>query len=421
MIDIITLSNGVRVALEQIPYVRSVSLGFFVLNGSRNETAKNNGISHFIEHMLFKGTDNRTALEIADEMDQIGGQLNAYTGKEYTCYYAKVLDTHLDIAIDVLADMYFNSKFDDEEIEKERNVILEEINMVEDTPDDLVHDVLQDAVWKGSSISRTVLGTEKTISAFTGPMLKSYFNDNYRPENTVISITGNFDNETIIGKLEKYFLSYPANIFYEPYKSEVAYRPAVSKKAKDVEQLHLCIGFEGLTLDSDDNYALIALNTLFGGGMSSRLFQNIREKHGLVYSVYSYNSSYLDAGLLAIYAALNPIQADGAIRLILDEVRGLFTDMVTDKLLDKTKEQLKSNYLLSLENTSSRMSSIGRSCLLLNRILTPDELIDKIDEIDLHKINNLIGRIFTMDKISLSAVGKVKNLDFEGMLKKWSY
>lgn len=418
MTDIITLSNGVRVALEQIPYVRSVSLGIFVLNGSRNETAKNSGISHFIEHMLFKGTSNRTALEIADEMDQIGGQLNAYTGKEYTCYYAKVLDTHLDIAIDVLADMYFNSSFDDAEIEKELNVILEEISMVEDTPEDLVHDILQSTIWKGNSLSRSILGTEKTISAFNRTTLKDYFNKNYRPENTVIAVTGNFDSDLIIPKLEKYFLNYSPCAPYKFMESKVLYKPSVLKKAKDVEQLHLCLGFEGITVSSSDNYVLATLNTLFGGGMSSRLFQNIREKHGLVYSVYSYNSSYLDAGLLAIYAALNPSQTHEAVKLILKEVHGLFTDKVTEKLLHKTKEQLKSNYLLSLESTSSRMSSIGRSCLLLNRILTPDEIIDRINEVDLDRINRLIGQIFVMDKLSLSAVGRVKDIDFHKIIKE---
>ena len=416
MQEITTLKNGVRVALEPISFVRSVSFGIWVLNGSRNETAETSGMSHFIEHMLFKGTANRTAKAIADEMDAIGGQLNAYTTKECTCYHARVLDTHLEKAVDVLADMFFRSSFVDAEIERERNVILEEIAMYEDTPEELAHDNLQYAVWSGSALGRPILGTEESISAFKHDDFITYMRNNYRPENTVIAIAGNFEREKTLALFEQVFSAYPEAPAYAAPSESIIYRPSTLAIPKDAEQLHMCIGFPGITVGADETYVLAALNTVFGGGMSSRLFQTLREENGLVYSIYSYNEAYLEAGLFNIYAALNPTQAKAAMRLIKKEINRLFTEKITEPELERTKEQLKSSYLLSLESSSSRMSSIGRSTLFLNRILSPDELIRRIDGITREDVYALAERLFVPEQISLSLAGNTKSVDAKELI-----
>ena len=419
MFEITTLSNGVRVALETIPFVRSVSFGIWVLNGSKNETAATSGMSHFIEHMLFKGTENRTAKAIADEMDAIGGQLNAYTTKEYTCYHARVLDTHLEKAVDVLSDMFFRSTFAEVEIGRERNVILEEIAMYEDNPEDVAHDSLQSMVWADSPLGRPILGTESSIAGFAQEDFKRYMAQNYRTDNTVIAIAGNFESGKVMALLERVFAAFPkpdSDAYDTPPNMPIVYKSGTVAASKDVEQLHMCIGFPGITVGSEDAYVLAAMNTYFGGGMSSRLFQSLREEHGLVYSIYSYNESYLDAGVFHVYAALNPTQAKAAMGLIRAEINDLLGGGMTAEALEKAKEQLKSNYLLSLESSSSRMSSIGRSTLLMNRILSPDELIQRIDAVDLAHVNALAQKIFVPEQMSISAAGSLKGIDVKELI-----
>jgi len=416
MTEIIKLKNGVTVVLEKMPFVRSISFGIFVKNGSRNESKDTNGISHFIEHMIFKGTKVRSARQIAEEMDSIGGQLNAYTTKEYTCYYTRVLDTHFDTAINVLSDMYFNSVFDDKEIKKELNVIIEEINMYEDSPDDLVYDKLQYNVWKENSLSMPILGTEDVISKFNHNTFIDYKNKNYRTDNTVIAVAGNFEKEKIIDEINKYFGSWEEIPFDADNTNKVVFNPCIVKTKKDIEQIHLCISFEGVCLATDDSYTLSVLNTIFGGGMSSRLFQKIREENGLAYSVYSYNSSYVDTGLFSIYAGLNPNQLRDVIKFILEEINLLYKNKITKEELYKAKEQIKSNFLLSLENTLNRISSIGRGQLLLNRVLTNDELIEKINNITIDKVYDLCYKIFNFDKMAVSVVGKVEDIDIKDMI-----
>lgn len=417
MIEIKRLPNGVRVVLEPIPYLRSVALGVWVLAGSRDETPESGGISHFVEHMFFKGTAKRTARDIADEMDKVGGQMNAYTTKELTCYFARVLDDHFDVAMDVLADMCFNSAFDEDEINKEKNVILEEINMYEDTPEDLAHDILQAAVWRGDALGRPVLGTQSTVMALGREDFNNYLANRYRAENILVSVAGKYDEAMVMESVNRYFGQAANPPGYVNTAYNAAYTPSTVTRDKDVEQLHLCMAFPGIPLGSDDSYALTALNTVFGGGMSSRLFQNIREKRGLVYSIYSYPASYRDAGIYTIYAALNPAAAGDVMALIKDEIKGLFTDKITAETLANTKEQLKSNYMLGLESTSSRMSSNARSELLLGRILSPDEIVAKIDAITPEQLYKLAEGIFDMDKLSVSAVGKLSKAKhglFEG-------
>ena len=391
--------------MESIPFVRSVSFGLWVRNGSRNETAQTNGMSHFIEHMMFKGTGKRTALEIADTMDAVGGQLNAFTAKEYTCYFTRTLDTHFDVALDVLTDMFFKSKYDAAEIDKERNVILEEISMYEDTPEDLCVDLLQSHTFHQNPLGMSILGTPDTIGSFGRDDFLSFLKEKYRPQNVVVAVAGNFDEKEVLEKITAAF---------DGFKDEstggsapaATYSPGFSMKEKDIEQVHLCMGLPGIPTGSDEAYALAAVNTILGGGMSSRLFQKIREQRGLAYSVYSYNASYCDTGVFLVYAALSPAQVYDVMGLISQEIRGMFTDKITPEQLAKSKEQLKSNFLLSLENAPSRMNSIGRTLLMLNKVVTPDELVSKIDAIDMDAFYAVCDKIFKLDQMSISLVGR---------------
>jgi len=408
--EIKTLSNGIRVVMEHIPFVRSVAMGVYVHSGSRYEAAAVSGISHFIEHMLFKGTQKRTARDIADEMDAIGGQMNAYTSKEYTCFYARVLDEHAEIALDVLSDMYLNPRFDEADIQKEINVVVEEISMREDSPDDLVHYVMQRGVWKGHALGRDIAGTAKTVKSFNQAILREYYENFYTPENTIISVAGNFSGD-MLAKLEAGFggLKRGNSTVKLPAKKAV-YKPAKQLVQKKVEQLHLCLGFEGIPYKSKDGYALSALLTFFGNGMSSRLYQRIREKHGLVYSIYSYGASSVDTGLVMIYAALNPESYSRVNELIVDEIKGLSSNPITADQLYKVKQQLKSNYLLSLESSNSRMASLGRGLMTRGEITPPNDIIKKIDDINTEQIQALVERVFDLDRMSLAAVGEVKDL-----------
>jgi len=401
------LKNGIRVVCERIPYVRSVSTGIWVRTGSRNENTDNNGISHFIEHMLFKGTRNRTAAQIAECIDNIGGQINAFTGKECTCFYTRTLDEHIETALDVLSDMFFNSLFDNKDIALEKKVILEEINMYEDSPEDLVHDMLSETVWLGTSIGQPILGTKSSLGNINRSMILDYMNERYTQSNTVIAIAGNYDEERLETLLEKYFGSRePRDVKgQEPQKAE--FMPAIRVKEKDTEQVHVCIGFEGIRTGDDDIYPLLAISNLLGGGMSSRLYQKIREEKGLVYSIYSYPTTYTDTGLFTIYAGMNPENLKIVASLIEEEIVNLKKHGMTRDELERTKEQMKGNYILGLESTGSRMNSIGKSEVLLGHIYTPDEILDKISSITMDDIDRMIVRIFGSGRKGVSVVGNI--------------
>lgn len=414
--EIVTLKNGIRIVLEHMPSLRSVCLGIWIKNGSRHEDESQGGISHFIEHMLFKGTNNRSAKDIADEIDAIGGQINAYTSKEYTCYYTRTLDEHFPKSIDILADMFFNSTFDDREIEKEKNVIIEEINMYEDTPDEVAHDLLQYSIWKGCTLANPILGTKDVISSFNSETFKDYFNKKYTAQNIIVAVAGNFSKQPVVDLIKNYFEGY--DLKGDTNKpSNTIYKKSIVTKEKDIEQLHIQLGFPSIKMSDRSIYAMGALNTLFGGGMSSRLFQTIREEHGLAYSVYSYNSSYEDVGLFSIYASLIKENAKEVISHIFSEIKGLNDNKITKDQLNRTKEQLKSNYILSLESSSSRMSNIGRSLTMLNRVLVPDKVLQEIEEITLDSIYSLYQDIFNNQNISLSVVGPTSGMDFKLILE----
>lgn len=401
----ITLSNGARLLTEYIPGARSAALGFFVGAGSRHERATENGAAHFIEHLSFKGTDRRSAADLAREIDAIGGQVNAYTTKESTCYYARCLDRHLDRASDLLCDMLFHSRFAQEDVELERGVILEEIGMYEDTPEDLCADRLAMAVYKGRPLGRPILGRSSTLNEMTGESLRQWQAEHYCPSSIVVALAGRFEERHVTALRER-LAALPASI---PRRMrDAVYRPAVTVRRKAIEQNHLILAYPGLSYRDDQRYALLLLNSILGGGCSSRLFQELREKRGLCYTVYSYVSDHADAGFLGVYAALNREQEGQA----LDAMRALVCDLAdhgpTQEELDRVREQAKANLLMGAESIQSRMSQLGASALLYGKVRETDELLAQYDAVTRQQLRELAQEIFQMDRASLSAVGRVK-------------
>ncbi|MDM5213336.1 pitrilysin family protein [Peribacillus sp. NJ4] len=407
MIKKYTCQNGVRIVLENIPTVRSAAIGVWIKTGSRNETPELNGVSHFLEHMFFKGTTTRNAREIAESFDSIGGQVNAFTSKEYTCYYAKVMDNHASYALEILADMFFNSTFDGEELKKEKNVVYEEIKMYEDTPDDIVHDLLSKAVYENHPLGYPILGTENTLETFNSDTLKKYVHDMYTPDKVVVSIAGNVD-EKLIQEVESYFGSYQGGEDRLELVKPSFHENRITRK-KDTEQAHLCLGYKGLEIGNEKTYSLITLNNILGGSMSSRLFQDVREQRGLAYSVYSYHSSYQDSGMVTVYGGTGTNQLDSLYETIQETLDTLKRDGITEKELRNSKEQLKGSLMLSLESTNSRMSRNGKNELMLGEHRSLDDIIIKIDEVTEDTVNELANQIFT--EHSLSLVSPLENWD----------
>ncbi|MEC0135993.1 pitrilysin family protein [Paenibacillus macerans] len=396
------LKNGLRVVMEQIPTCRSVSFGIWVKTGSRNEQPEVGGISHFIEHMLFKGTERFSARDIAEQFDAIGGNVNAFTSKEYTCYYAKVLDEHLPIAVDVLADMFFRSLFDPEELRKEKNVIVEEISMYEDTPDDMVHDLVSQAAYGDHPLALPILGTEEKLRAMESDHLRAYMREHYTIENTVISVAGNIDDQ-VVELLEKYFGDFAirgdrGSLAAPDFLGDLKFY------RKKTEQNHICLSFPGLPIGDEKQYAMTLLNNALGGGMSSRLFQEIREKRGLAYSVYSYHSSHADSGLFTVYAGTAPRQTKEVLELTKEILHDVSVNGITESELGKGKEQLKGSLILSLESTGSRMNRLGKNELMLGRHYTLDEMIARIEAVTMDDVNDVLGRMFSRP-FALAMVG----------------
>ncbi|WP_027090817.1 M16 family metallopeptidase [Cohnella thermotolerans] len=397
-----TLKNGLRVVIESIPTSRSVSFGIWVKTGSRYETPENNGISHFIEHMLFKGTKRHSAKEIADRFDGIGGNVNAFTSKEYTCYYAKVLDQHLPIAVDVLSDMFFESLFAEEELAKEKNVILEEIAMYEDTPDDTVHDLASRAAMGDHPLAYSILGTAERLNAMGPDDLRKYMSERYSVANTVVSLAGNVGEE-VLELLEKHFGRFDVT-GNDMRLTAPTFRSGAKFHKKKTEQNHLCLTFPGCSIDDPNMYAMILLNNTIGGGMSSRLFQEIREKRGLAYSVYSYHTSYADSGLFTVYAGTAPKQTQDVYDLTLEMLAEIRDKGLTEAEIQRGKEQLKGNLILSLESTSSRMNRLGKNELMLGRHFTLDEMLERIDSVRMEDVNEMIDRIMK-EPCAIAVVG----------------
>lgn len=406
-INIKKLECGVRVVTENISHVKSVAIGIWVKNGAVDERKEIAGISHFIEHMMFKGTEERSARQIAEDIDKIGGQMNAFTGKEATCYYVKTLNTHLYAGAEVLLDMINNSVFDSREMTKERQVICEEIKMIEDQPDDLAHDAAIEMVFKGEPLGNSIIGTPTSLKGITRPVITAYKNEAYSRDSIVISVAGNFDEQELYAYLEDKFRKLAQA---KPKKENNAadYKPACKVITKDIQQSHICLATRTIDLQDQRYYAFSVLNNIMGGSMSSRLFQNIREQKGLAYSVYSSNSSFSTSGYYNIYAGVSHAKIGAAIDGIKQELDSLDRNGVTDEELEMSKEQLKSGYIFGQENVASRMFAIGKNVLLLDRVYTDEEVLSGIDAVDTKAINDIKPIICDLGAYSAVCVTKDK-------------
>lgn len=400
------LENGLTIIGEEIPYVKSISLGVWINAGSRIEDEEISGVSHFIEHMLFKGTKNRTSKQLASEIDNLGGQINAFTSKECTCYYVKLLDSHIDIGIDVLSDMILNSKFNEDDLDKERSVIIEELKMYEDSPEDLAYDLLTENIYKNDPLGMNIIGTEESLKRLNREKLLDYFNKYYVPNNSVIAISGNFNFDEIINKIEEKFKVWKKrDVNVDIKKAE--FKSCFLTKNKDIEQVNLAMSLEAVPLENDKEvYALAVINTVFGGSISSRLFQKIREEKGLVYSIYSSQSLYRKCGELGIFASMSNEHLKEVYESIIEEVKIMKKYYLTDQEIKESKEQLKGSYILGLESTSSRMMSIGRSLLLNNKVESTDDILKSIDNVDRETVKIVIDKIFNLDKLGVCIVGR---------------
>ncbi len=389
----IQLKNGLRIVGEQMPHVRSVSVGIWVGVGSRAETAAENGISHFMEHMLFKGTEKRSAVQIACEMDAIGGNLNAFTTREITCYYAKCVDTDVETVFDILSDMYKNSRLAEEETELERGVILEEISMYEDSPEDVAQEMLAGLVWENDPLGRGIAGTRETVGGISAEGLRCFMKKYYTARNTVLAVAGSFDEEKIRELAEQYFGEVPSGDVYTDYGA-VPFCPGKRVREKDIEQTHIAIGYPGLSQDASEKYQMAALCGAFGGGMSSRLFQKIREEKGLAYTIYATPESFKNAGMLNIYAGVSPENADLVSGLIRAEIEDILQNGLTEAEISRAVSQMRASYIMGRESVSGRMQVLGRNMLLYNKIQTDEEILSGIDSISRSKVVELAQRLF---------------------------
>jgi len=401
------LDNGIRVVAEKIPFVKSVAIGLWVRIGSRDEEAQEHGMSHFLEHMFFKGTARRSAKEIALEIDAVGGDLNAFTGREMTTFYAKVLDAHLPKAIDILSDNFLNSKFDPIEIERERQVVLEEIKMVEDDPEDWVHDLHVTEVWKGNLLSRPILGTPETVSKITREKIIQFIERTYDPHEMVIAVAGRFAMPALMKQLQSSFGTFNTNATRIHRRIAPIIHPNIQVKKKAFEQVHLCLGAQGLSHTDPNRYALYIINTLLGGGMSSRLFQEIRELRGWAYSIYSSPQSYQGAGLFTIYAGTSPSKAGKVVDLVLKELNKLKEERITPEELERAKNQIKGGMMLGMESTSNRMCRLAKEELYFGRHFSLEEVLAEIDKVSTKQVKRLANKLFDKKTLSLTALGKI--------------
>ena len=393
--DKFVLNNGLTVLVEPMPYLRSVSIGAWVKAGSMLEAPEENGLSHFMEHMAFKGTKKRTARQIAEEMDAVGGQLNASTSKLCTNYYARVIDENLPLAADILADMVRDPALDPGETDKERGVVLEEIAMVEDSPEDVVYDVLAEAVFGPQSLGQTILGPAEKLEKYTPDDLRAFRQRHYGPKNAVVALAGNVDVDAARDLMEEKFGSWEGAAGEEFPDAVAVEQPCKLARDKDTEQVHLCMSFRSHEMGSPDVYPTAVVNNVLGGGMSSRLFQRIREDLGMAYSVYSGPSSYPHCGEFTIYAATNPKNAKMVLEQIDIEIKKLLEKGITEKEFTMSKAQLKGSFILGLESAYNRMSALGHNQILLNRVIPPEETIAAIEKVTVDDAMAVAQRMFT--------------------------
>ncbi|MBV9743553.1 MAG: insulinase family protein [Acidobacteriia bacterium] len=409
-IEFTTLPNGVRVISEAMPHVRSVSVGIWIGTGSRREIPEQNGLSHFIEHMLFKGTTHRSAEDIARSVDSIGGNLDAFTAKELVCFNTKVLDQHLSLAFDVLADLVLNPLFRPEDIEKEKGVILEEIKMEADSPDYLVHEIFSSNFWKDHPLGKPILGTRETVRRFDSDMIRDYYAQVYAPLNLVVTAAGNLTHQRLVSLVREHFELLPAGKQTPPENVPVTHARIALRNKKSLEQVHVCLGVPSYPLPHQERFACYVLNTLLGGGMSSRLFQNIRERQGLAYAVFSELSPYRDTGCLSIYAGTSLESAPKVVESIVKEFRDLKEQPVADDELRRAKDHLKGSLMLSLESTASRMTNLARQEMYFSRFFTLDELVESIEAVTAADVQRIAQTFFDPKLIALTVLGNLENL-----------
>ena len=408
------LLNGLPVVMESIKNMRSVVIGIWVKVGSRNEPPEKNGISHFLEHMFFKGTKKRSAKDIAFEIDSLGGELNAFTSRENTTFYVKVLDEYLEKGVELLSDVFLHSTFPEEDMEKERKIIKEEIKMIEDTPDDYIHDLSNQTIWGHSGLGQPVLGRRETIRSFTKDDLLSHIRKYYGTKDIVVSCAGNFEPEHLLSMLNKNLGNLRRGS--EPERGVPPdFKSRVEVFSKQLSEAHICLGVKGLSQTSEERYSLFILNSILGAGVSSRLFQEIREKRGLAYSIYSFIALYFDAGVWGVYAGVSRKKVREVLELILKEMYSL-KDTLDDIELNRAKSQIKGNIVLGLESTISRMNSIARQEIYHGKYYSPEEIMKEIDSVTLNSIKDLVERLIKKELFSLTVFGPVHGEDLKGIL-----
>jgi predicted Zn-dependent peptidase len=393
-----------------MPHVRSVSMGVWLARGSRHEPGEQSGIAHFVEHMLFKGTAQRSAEDIAQTIDSIGGQMDAFTAKEYASYYIKVLDEHLPVAVDVLADIVRRPAFSQEDLEREKKVVLEEIKMVEDTPDDLVHELFTENFWHDHPLGRPILGTRETVEGLTADKLRAYFNDAYTAENMILAAVGNIDHASVRELMMRYFGDVPRRgtpIVDQP----PTVIPRIIIRNKELEQSHVCLGTNGYRQDHEDRYASYVLNTVLGGSMSSRLFQNVREKRGLAYAVFSGLSAYRDAGSVTVYAGCANDAVGEVVDVVVAELRRLKEEPPPESELRRAKDHLKGSLMLNLESTSSRMSHLARQEIYFDRQFGLDETLQGVERVSRADLQRVARDLFADGALAATVLGSVNGLE----------
>src|SRR5579884_2541729 len=412
-IERVRLSNGIRIVTESMPYVRSVSLGIWVGSGSRAERGPENGISHFIEHMVFKGTKNRSAEDIARSVDSVGGGLDAFTSKELVSFNTKVLDEHLPVAFDVLADLVQNPLFREADIEKEKGVILEEIKMEADQPEFVLHETFISNFWKGHPLGKPILGTKETVKKFTPELVHDFYSRIYSPSNILVTAAGNLDHDEIVRLVREKFEDFPERGGAPVEVTPKAHAPIILKKKDSLEQVHITMGVPAYRLAHELRFPLYVLNTVLGGGMSSRLFQNIREKQGLAYAVYSELNLFSDTGYLLVYAGTATETAKQVVSSVVEELRALKQDVITEEELRRAKDHLKGSLMLSLESTSSRMSNLARQELYFDRFMSLDEMLEMIEAVTREEVQMIAQEFFRTESIALAMLGRLDGIKID--------
>lgn len=420
MIKYWTLDNKAKLVVEEIPYLKSAAVGIYIKVGSRHEPPQLSGGSHFIEHMLFKGTARRSAREIAESFEEIGGQLNAYTSKEHTCVYARTLDEHLQAGMDIIFDMIFNSAFNERDFETEKGVVIEEINMYEDTPDDLIHDVFAQKMWQGHSMGLPILGTTETVSSFNRDQIFEYYRQNYVPANMVIAVAGNVDSQQIKDQVEHHLEGKSLNEVNLPQITPQPSSPFTNMVVKDTEQVQICLGVPGISYFDERRFAQNIMNSILGGGLSSRLFQALREERGLAYSVYSSPSNYSDTGAFSIYVGTGPNKLNSFFEALHHELDRFTREGVTSVEVQRTQQLVKASMYMGLESVMNRMSRLGKALMMYDRLVTVDEVMERILAVKPDDIHQFAVDILNPDQYSIAAIGTEEALAaVENEFKRW--